>query len=84
MGFVICRVNLHQLISKNLMPNKNPDNWLQYSGIGIQMAATIIICWWFGEKLVETVKFIDSPWWQLLGLFFGMFAGIYNLIKQVR
>ena len=33
--------------------NRQPDNWLQYSGIGIQMAATIIVCWWFGEKLDE-------------------------------
>jgi len=64
--------------------NRQPDNWLQYSGIGIQMAATIIVCWWFGEKLESSVELIDNPWGQLLGLFFGMFAGIYNLIKQVR
>ena len=67
------------------MPDsRQPDNWLQYSGIGIQMAATIIVCWWFGEKLESSVALIDNPWGQLLGLFFGMFAGIYNLIKQVR
>jgi len=64
--------------------NRQPDNWLQYSGIGIQMAATIIVCWWFGEKLESSVALIHNPWGQLLGLFFGMFAGIYNLIKQVR
>ena len=67
------------------MPDKKqPDSWLQYSGIGIQMAATIIICWWLGEKLESSVAMLDNPWGQLLGLFFGMFAGIYNLIKQVR
>ena len=65
------------------MHNK-PDNWLQYSGIGIQMTATIIICWWFGEKLENSVELVNNPWGQLLGLFFGMFASIYNLIKQVR
>ena len=64
--------------------NQHPDNWMQYSGIGIQMAATILIFWWLGEKLESSVAMLDNPWGQLLGLFFGMFAGIYNLIKQVR
>ena len=67
------------------MPDKRqPDSWLQYSGIGIQMAVTIIVCWWLGEKLENSMVLLDSPWGQLVGLFFGMFAGIYNLIKQVK
>ncbi|MAP61671.1 MAG: hypothetical protein CMF82_01810 [Candidatus Marinimicrobia bacterium] len=67
------------------MPDKRqPDSWLQYSGIGIQMAVTIIVCWWLGEKLENSMILLDSPWGQLVGLFFGMFAGIYNLIKQVK
>ena len=66
------------------MPNKQIGNWLQYSGIGIQMALTIIICWWIGERLENSMELFHKPWGQLLGLFFGMFAGIYNLIKQVR
>ena len=64
--------------------NQHPDNWMRYSGIGIQMAATILICWWLGEKLESSMILLDNPWGQLVGLFFGMFAGIYNLIKQVR
>jgi len=64
--------------------DRRPDNWMQYSGIGIQMAATIIIFWWIGEKLESSMDLFNKPWGQLLGLFFGMFAGIYNLIKQVR
>ena len=66
------------------MPNKQIGNWLQYSGIGIQMALTIIICWWIGERLENSMELFHKPWGQLLGLFFGMFAGIYNLIKQVK
>ncbi len=67
------------------MPDKRqPESWLQYSGIGIQMAVTIIVCWWLGEKLENSMILLDSPWGQLVGLFFGMFAGIYNLIKQVK
>ena len=63
---------------------RHPDSWMQYSGIGIQMAATIIICWWLGEKLESSMGLFNNPLGQLVGLFFGMFAGIYNLIKQVR
>tara|TARA_B100002052_G_scaffold33472_1_gene25792 strand:- start:3958 stop:4161 length:204 start_codon:yes stop_codon:yes gene_type:complete len=67
------------------MPDKRQsESWLQYSGIGIQMAVTIIVCWWLGEKLENSMILLDSPWGQLVGLFFGMFAGIYNLIKQVK
>ncbi|MAR29879.1 MAG: hypothetical protein CMG24_02970 [Candidatus Marinimicrobia bacterium] len=67
------------------MPDKRQsESWLQYSGIGIQMAVTIIVCWWLGEKLENSMVLLDSPWGQLVGLFFGMFAGIYNLIKQVK
>ena len=64
--------------------NQHPDNWMQYSGIGIQMAATILIFWWLGEKLESSMVLLHNPWGQLIGLFFGMFASIYNLIKQVR
>ena len=35
---------------------KQSDSWLQYSGIGIQMAATIIICWWLGQKLENSFQ----------------------------
>ena len=63
---------------------RHPDSWMQYSGIGIQMAATIIICWWLGEKLESSMGLFNNPLGQLVGLFFGMFAGMYNLIKQVR
>jgi len=66
------------------MSNKQIGNWLQYSGIGIQMALTIIICWWAGQTLENSTNLFTKPWGQLLGLFFGMFAGIYNLIKQVK
>ena len=84
MEYAICKATLHQLINKNSMPNGGSNNWLQYSGIGIQMAATIIICWWLGEKSESYLNIATKPWGQLAGLFFGMFTGIYNLIKQVK
>ena len=73
-----------QLINKKLMPKDKSSDWLQYSGIGIQMAATMMICWWLGEKSESYFKLFSAPWGQVGGLLFGVFASIYNLIKQVR
>lgn len=66
------------------MPERKPANWLQYSGLGIQMAVTMMICWWIGEKLESHFGLFNKPWGQLSALFFGMFTSIYNLINQVK
>tara|TARA_B100001029_G_C14885395_1_gene352351 strand:+ start:313 stop:507 length:195 start_codon:yes stop_codon:yes gene_type:complete len=63
--------------------SKKGKNWLAYSGLGIQMAATMIICLWIGMKL-EDKFYIVSPYGQLIGIFFGLFTSIYNLIKSVK
>ena len=65
-----------------LMSNKQ-KNWLAYSGLGIQMVLTMVICLWIGIK-VEQYFLISSPIGQLIGLFFGIFASIYNLINSVN
>jgi hypothetical protein len=62
---------------------KKPTNWMQYSGIGIQMLIIIIIFWWLGAKLENHFKLFSEPWGQLLGLFWGIFAGMYNLINPL-
>ena len=66
------------------MPNKRSTNWLQYSGVGIQMLVTIMIFWWLGGKLESYFKLFSEPWGQLAGLFFGIFASMYNLINQLN
>jgi len=63
----------------------NPSShWMKYSGVGIQLVAIMMICWWVGMKSEELVKFIYYPWGQVSGIFFGIFAGMYNLIKSVQ
>ena len=84
MAYVICRIKHLQLINKKLMPDKKPVNWLQYSGIGTQMLITIILFWWLGGKLENHFKLFSKPWGELLGLFFGIFAGMYNLVNQLN
>jgi hypothetical protein len=61
---------------------KQPMDWMQYSGVGIQMAVTMLLCLWLGSKAEELWGF-PSPWGQLGGLFLGVFASIYNLIKSI-
>lgn len=46
------------------------------------MAVTMLICLWLGGKAEEYFA-LPSPWGQLAGLFFGVFASIYNLIRSV-
>ena len=63
--------------------SKNQKYWLAYSGLGIQMAITILFCFWIGMKL-EVFFSIKPPFGQLGGLLFGVFASVYNLIKSVN
>ena len=63
------------------MPKQTMD-WMQYSGVGIQMAVTMLLCLWLGSKAEDLWGF-PSPWGQLVGLFLGVFASIYNLIKSI-
>ena len=61
---------------------KKPTNWMQYSGVGIQMAATMMIGLWLGGKVGNYFSLSES-YGQLSGLFFGVFAAMYNLIKSI-
>ena len=63
--------------------SKNQKNWLAYSGLGIQMVITMLLCLWIGME-IEDYFSISSPWGQLIGLFFGIFTSLYNLIKSVK
>ena len=83
MEYVGWKATRRQLISKKSMPKNKSSDWLQYSGVGVQMVVTMLICWWLGEKL-ESYEYLSKPWGQLGGLFFGVFAGIYNLVKQIK
>lgn len=63
--------------------SKNQKNWLAYSGLGIQMVIIMLFCLWIGMK-IEGYFSIPSPLGQLMGLFFGIFTSLYNLIKSVK
>lgn len=66
---------------KNLL-NTNPiRDYAPYLGLGIQLAATIIILVFIGIWLDN--KFDSSPYLTLIFSFLGIFTGMYHFIKSV-
>ena len=64
------------------MKKNNSTEWVKYSGLGIQMAASVIICLYIGQWIGN--KLGSENLGALFGTFFGLFASIYNLIKQIK
>ncbi len=50
-----------------------------YLGLGTQLAATIVLMFFFGRWLDQ--YFDTEPWLTISFSMFGGFAGIYNVIK---
>jgi F0F1-type ATP synthase assembly protein I len=70
------------------MINKNSNKIIEsykeigpYLGLGTQLAATIVLMFFFGRWLDG--KFETEPLFTILFAFLGGFAGIYNFIRAV-
>lgn len=67
--------------------DKNPFNsnlyrdYAPFLGLGLQLAATIVIMVFLGIWLDE--KFNASPYLTLIFSAFGIFTGMYHFIKSV-
>lgn len=67
--------------------NKHPfdsdlfKDYAPYLGLGLQLAATIVIMVFVGIWLDG--KFDTSPYLTLIFSFFGIFTGMYHFIKSV-
>ena len=64
-----------------LMNKKSTHHWLKYSGLGIQMVVTMLVCLYIGKWV--GIKFDFEILGTLIGVFFGLFASIYGLIKEI-
>ncbi|SDY41880.1 Putative F0F1-ATPase subunit Ca2+/Mg2+ transporter [Hymenobacter psychrophilus] len=65
--------------------NNNPDRLravARYSGIGVQMAATIGLSTWAGYWLDKHFQ-TETPWFTLGLMLLGLFAALYNVIRAV-
>ncbi len=54
----------------------------RYSGIGVQMAATIGLSTWAGYWLDQHFQ-SKTPWFTLGLMLLGLFAALYNVIRAV-
>ncbi|MEN3038912.1 MAG: AtpZ/AtpI family protein [Candidatus Kryptonium sp.] len=52
-----------------------------YSGLGLQLAVTVVIFWFIGRLIDE--HYGTSPQWMIIGAVLGIIIGMYNFIKAV-
>ncbi len=52
-----------------------------YSGLGLQLAVTVVIFWFIGKMIDE--HYGTSPLWMIVGAMLGIVVGMYNFIKSV-
>jgi ATP synthase protein I len=52
-----------------------------YLGLGIQLAATIVVCFFLGRWLDQVLN--TAPWLMILGAFVGAAGGLYNFLRTV-
>ena len=53
-----------------------------FTGIGISVAVTVLVCIWLGQKADET--FGIAPKGTIAGIFLGFPVAIYSIYHQVR
>lgn len=58
------------------------SKFARFSSLGIQMGATIAICTWLGVWLDKKFQ-SENAYWTLGLTLFGVFAGLYLVIRDV-
>ncbi len=71
------------------MQDKKPKsplkNWAVFTGIGLQMGATIFVCAWIGRKLDEKYGDPEGKNWFTMGfVLFGVATSLYIVLKQLK
>ncbi len=56
-------------------------NWLHFSSIGFQIAASLLLFGWIGNLIDKF--FLIAPIGLVAGLIFGGFASLYQIWKMV-
>jgi len=66
-------------VSQKLPRQEQQPTWVTYSGMGIELAASVVgftlLGWWLDRH------FGWSPWGVLAGVFLGLAGGTYNLVR---
>ena len=67
-------------LKKNKPQHKK--QYLRYSSMGVQMIVTLLLSTWAGVSLDEYYT-LQTPWFTVGFLLFGVFASMYIMIKKV-
>ena len=76
---------MSQKDQKNKPPKKDKPlrNWAIFSGIAIQMGATIFLFVWLGKKLDAYFEF-EKNWMTLLCVLIGLAISLYTVLQQLK
>jgi hypothetical protein len=66
-----------------LKPRKPLPDYARYSGLGLQMAAFIVICT-FAGRYIDKFQIVRFPLFTIIGIMFGVFGAMYYMIKQIK
>jgi hypothetical protein len=69
-------------------PSRKPklnqyNNYLKYSGLGLQLLATLLVCGWVGHKIDGWLD-MKYPVFMLVLGFAGFAGSIYQLYRSVN
>lgn len=62
-------------------PNKQPNSFLKYSGLALQMIGTLLLFTWLGRKGDEYFK-LKTPLLTIVAMLLGLVGIMYKLIKD--
>lgn len=62
---------------------KGPNKFLVFSGMAVQMGATIGLGAWGGQQLDQKYQ-PEKPYWTIALSLLGVFISLYLLIKQAK
>ena len=63
-------------------PRRRPGNPMEYSSLGIQMAAMIGLCVFIGFKLDKKVQ-TEKPWFTIGFAIFGIAAAMFYVLRRL-
>jgi len=66
-----------------LKSRKPLPDYARYSGLGLQMAAFIVLCTFAGRYL-DKFELLKFPLFTVIGVMFGVFGAMYYMIKQFK
>lgn len=70
-------------IKKINLVNKNENNYLKYSTLGLQMVAFVVVFTFIGRFLDQFFQF-QFPVFTLILIMIGLFGALYYMIKKLK